>query len=116
MPANVSFDRYETKSRGTVYKIRFDRISMAFLGDNNYIQLFKNTEYVMVKPAQLSPGSKNNTFLVNRNRSQGSVNVGRLVSTGFLHKDLFGKKYKVRKDREGNLYICLMEEIKEGDE
>lgn len=113
MPGLASFDVYETKSRGTVYRLRFDRISTAVLGDCARVQLFRSTDYIMVKPVAASTADNKTTFLLGRNKKCAIINVGRLVTSGFFHKDLFGHKYAVKRDRKGNLYICLNEVVED---
>ena len=113
MPGYCSFDKYETKNRGTVYKLRFDKLSCVTLGDKTHAQLYKSNDYILVKPVHMTAGDARNTFLVSKHKSNAIVNVGRLVTNGFFHKDLFGRKYVVKKDRKGNLYICLNEVVEE---
>lgn len=112
MPGVCSFDYY-AGSKGPVYKIRFDKLSCVTLGDRTHAQLFKSNDYILVKPVPVTAGDSRNTFLVAKHRSNAVINVGRLVSNGFLHDDMFRKKYVVKKDRKGNLYICLNEVVED---
>lgn len=112
MPGVCSFDYYAGR-KGPVYKIRFDRLSCATIGDRTHAQIFKSADYILIKPVSQMAGDERNTFLLSKHGSNAVINVGRLVSSGFLHSDMFRKKYVVKRDKKGNLFVCLKEVVED---
>ena len=110
MPGIASLDIVNNRAKGPMFKIRFNKLAMDVLDGYTHVQMYKAKEYILIKPVVTS--DERGTFLINRHNSTAAINVGRLVSNGFFDRTLFGKKYAVKKDHKGNLYICLGEEIK----
>lgn len=110
MPGIASLDIVNNRAKGPMFKIRFNKLAMDVLDGYTHVQMYKAKEYILIKP--VTTATDRNIYYINRHNSTASINVGRLVSIGFFDRALFGKKYAVKKDRKGNLFICLNEEIK----
>ncbi len=98
------------------YKLRFTTMVSRYLDGVNYVRLYKTGNHLIVEPLTQdwkAEGSKA-AFPVCRESKTGAVMIqltDLVHNERFLRKELFGKRYKVRKDKKGRLYVCLNEEV-----
>ena len=93
------------------YKVRFNALTSRLLDNVSRVKVYANRRYVVFEPT--TEVSKE-TFGVFRDggRNAYCVSLNRLVNQErVLSKERFGKRYKVKKDQKGRIYICLTEEV-----
>ena len=107
-------------NRNTLYRLRFNQVSSVLLGGVDYAYVQKTPKYLVLFPAdeKTDPLKTNNRVHIvhkderNINRPVVEVCLNRIVlHEGLLSSDYFGskKRYKVKRDKHGNVYICLQE-------
>lgn len=103
-----------------LYRIRFTvMVSEKLLKGINYVHLQKTDSYIIVTPLTAEWKTDGNPFSVpvyrNKDRSV-CISLTKLVKhEGFVRKSLFGKRYKVKRDKKGKIYICLKEVVESDD-
>lgn len=94
------------------YQIYLSQSVMEHFNDTGWANVYANTTHVVIKASD-STDPTARRLVPTGHRSGRTVSVNRLVSDGILPKRYFGKRYKVKKDKQGNLYVCLQEPIEQ---
>ena len=92
------------------YRIRFNSVASVLLKDVNWAFLSKTGDYIIVAPYRWQENGTFGIYHDNHNCAWLSANTI-VKQNGSLSKSLFGKRYKVKRDKKGNVYICLNEEV-----
>lgn len=99
----------------TYYRIRFNRTAGKLLDGVRWVVLSKTADgaYIIVSPID---HQENGSLTVTRDTYGFAwLHTTSLVTGGNLPKRLFGKRYKVKRDAKGRIYICLKEVVKDND-
>ena len=93
--------------------IRFNSVCNKYFKGVQYAYINKtsNGDFLVIRPAT----EKNrHTSTVVTDRSGGiKLACDRIIRSGFISDRFFGKRYKVKKDGAGQLYVCLREPLEE---
>jgi hypothetical protein len=101
--------------------IRFNTTAAALLADCEWVTVRKTPSgsHIIVKPIRDPQWKVDLIEYKNKvGRKEGKypeIYVGSFVASGFLPEIIFGKRYKVKKDKNGWIYICLQEPIEKGE-
>lgn len=102
------------------YYLRFSPMCVKSFGSNNRARVMKSTDggYIVIEPYQEYDNRRE--MWTRGVKYQGSavfIYVTGFVNSGFLNAELFGtgKKYKVKKDSKGRIYVCL-NDVYEGED
>lgn len=113
--AFVRFTMSDTNA-SEIYRMRFSKVvSEKMLGGIEFVHLHKTDNYIIVTPiteAWKADGDNSAIPLVRKSDGSVLITLNRLVKReAFLHKGLFGHRYKVKRDRYGRIYVCLNEVV-----
>ena len=101
------------------YRLALNITASEALGGVEWVRLTKTPNFIIIKPLVIVGDPKevvNKTHVCYSRGRYAQMGIMRMVSDGSIRKDLLGKRYKIKKDKEGKLYVCLNEEIKkDGD-
>ena len=102
---------YENTNKSEVYRLYLSTDVMRLIPDVEWVQVMKNSNgYLVLKPVDNgTPGGKH--LLYRQQGRFGQISLNKVVSSGLLPKRFFGKRYKVKRDKGGNIYVCLNEPI-----
>ena len=101
------------------YRLALNITASEALGGTTWVRLTKTPNFIVITPLVIvgDPGEvKNKTHVYYSRGRYAQMGIMRMVSDGSIRKDLLGKRYKIKKDKEGKLYVCLNEEIKKDGE
>lgn len=102
-------------NRYTAFRIRFTTAVAPYLGSANYVYIAKVRDYIVIWPVSADWKAEKNkhAFPVRRHKyGDAVICVTRLVTQeGAIQPEVFGKRYKVKRDKSGKIYICLKEEV-----
>ena len=112
--AYCSFLETDT-DRTNMYRLRFNAIASKAMRDWLGAYISKTQDYVILTPitsaTEMLENKKAFTFYRKR-ENELFITVSALVnSNGYLSKRLFGKRYRIKRDGKGRIYICLNEEV-----
>ncbi len=99
----------------TYYRIRFNRLAGKLLDGTRYVVLSKTVDgnYLVISPID---HAENGSLTVTRDPYGFCwLHITSLVTGGNLPKRLFRKRYKVKRDKAGRIYVCLKEVVKGDD-
>ena len=99
----------------TYYRIRFNRLAGSLLDNVRWVVLSKTADgaYIIVSPID---HQENGSLTVTRDTYGFAwLHITSLVTGGNLPKRLFRKRYKVKRDKAGRIYVCLKEVVKGDD-
>lgn len=106
----------ETRNKtGEWYYLRLNSACAKAFNGATYVHIGKTVDgrFIVIEPI-LDPGAKRtkNTSKVIVEPS-GAIRLActRFVSSRFFPEYIFGKRYRVKKDKAGKIYICLQEEV-----
>lgn len=108
--AYVSFLR----SNGNVYDnyvMRFNQLASVLLDGVEYVTMRKNANYIVLEPAN-NVNQDEKIFHVWHTRGVAMISLARLVRhDGAINQSAFGKRYKVKHDKQNRVYICMNEVV-----
>ena len=100
------------------YYIRLNSTALSLLGEKQWVRIGKTTDnkYIVITP--IDKGRMldmcRKVTLKGMDRSAGYIFVSAWVTNKFFDESWFGKaRYKIKKDRNGSIYICLHERMEE---
>ena len=98
------------------YYIRLNNVAARLLGDKQWVRVGKTTDnkYIVITPVDNGEEMNMCRKVVTRekDRSAAHIFVSAWVTNGFFDASWFGgKRYKIKKDRNGRIYICLNERM-----
>lgn len=110
MAAYVSFMR----SNGNIfdnYLMRFNVVASVLLKDVEYVTMRRNANHIVLEKADRN--AKERTYHVfHHPRGAAMISlVGLVKRDGAIDKSAFGKRYKVKRDKDNRIYICLNEVV-----
>lgn len=110
MAAYVSFMRNNNNAYDN-YLMRFNTVASVLLRDVEYVTMRKNANYIVLEKADKN--AKERTYYVfHHPRGGAMISLAWLVKQdGAISKSAFGKRYKVKRDKENRIYICLNEVV-----
>lgn len=110
-----------TDKKGEIYYIRFPAACRKFLGGAKkcYVLKTDGLKYIIVQPI-INPANEDKpwTHTLSPEKDNGAIRISVTgkVNNGFLPKQIFGTKYKIkRRAKNGSIYICLDEPIQEDE-
>ena len=98
------------------YYIRFNAVCGKMFDGAKFCFVTRTSDlaYIIIKISKTQMTRTKETSAVYRDKSGGTrLPCMRLVQSKLLPERIFGRKYRVKKDSKGNLYICLREPIEE---
>ena len=105
----------DARSHGS-YRLRFSSLVSKMLDGVDYVYLHKDEKrgFILVTPIREKWREDDpSAFHLHTNGNAKYISMNRLLlHEGFLRKEMFGKRYKVKYDRYGRLYIFLNEVVK----
>ena len=106
--AYVSFCK--TGGSNENYRIRFSRLASVLFDGVEWVKISKTMDYIVLTPLQ---AREQYAFHVCRDPYNAAwISFVYLVRReGEVSKTLFGKRYKVKRDKKGRIYICLNEVV-----
>ena len=82
-----------------------------------FISRTEDMGYLIIKVSKTQVTRTKHTSVISRDKSGGTkLACARLVNSGFLPERIFGRRYKVKKDAKGNLYVCLREPLDDDEQ
>ena len=106
----------DTKSNES-YRIRFTAfVTEKMLNGIKYVYLHKTDNHIIVTPLSDEWKAEQNPYAIPIHRidrgKAAAISLNNLVKNErWLPKGFFGKRYKVKRDKKGKIYICLKEEV-----
>ena len=90
------------------YRIRINVLASRLLNGAKYVRILKSEKHIIIEPVKTEVdahrvGWRDGAATISLNRS--------VFHHGFLRPEIFGKRYRVKRDNQGRIYICLQEEI-----
>lgn len=117
----ASLFKNTTERKGDVYYIRFPASCSKFLlgAKKCYVLKTDGLKYIIVQPVT-NPANevKPWTYTLSPEKDNGAIRISVTgkVNSGFLPKHIFCGRYKIkRRAKNGAIYICLEEPIKEDE-
>lgn len=114
MPATANLQMTETNHSAN-YRLCLNVVASAPLKDVEYCQLIKTEKFIIIKPvlyADKDEANEKRLWHVCRSRGRYvNFSLMRWVGDGTIRKAYFRTKYKVKRDKNGWLYVCLNEPI-----
>ena len=98
-----------------IYQVRFNEpCKKSFDGAKFcYVKATDNRKYIVFIPIREVMAEKtamNSRICYERGKAV-RVSLNKYVSNGMIKASAFGKRYKVKKDKRGWIYVCLQEEL-----
>ncbi len=112
MGAYAAMEYYSGKNER--YRIRLNATVVNAFRDVEYFSVLKSKDYIVLRPEKVMDEGRLRFI---KYASKGHVSANNMVQNGFLPRHLFEerKKFKVKKTRSGDIYICLNEEVTKSD-
>lgn len=101
------------------YYIRFNAACGKMFDGARYCFINKtsNMSHLIIRVSKTQTTRTKQTSIISRDKSGGTkLACARLVNSGFLPERIFGRRYKVKKDAKGNLYVCLLEPLDDDEQ
>ena len=101
------------------YYIRFNAACGKMFDGARYCFISRTEDmgYLIIRVSKTQTTRTKHTSVISRDKSGGTkLACARLVNSGFLPERIFGKRYKVKKDKDGNLYVCLREPLDDDEQ
>lgn len=101
------------------YRLALNITASEALGGTTWVRLTKTHNFIVITPLVIvgDPAEVMHKTHVYYSRGKyAQMGIMKMVSDGSIRKDLLGKRYKIKKDKDGKLYVCLNEEIKRDGE
>ena len=106
-------------NRNNVYRIRFNMVTSHLLDGVDYVSVIKTERYLVLTPTDVNEVKNNNVVHILHKNERGYniayINMNRIVMHERIISGSFfglGTRYKIKKDKDGRIYICLAEVIK----
>ena len=112
-----SFIESDGQNSRHTYRIRFNRISSRLFCGCKYVYVRKSKNHIIFTPVhdELDAEGRKGFLPVHYDTVGGAIiSANNAVNQqGFIPSRLFGtgKRYKVKKDKDGRIYICINEVV-----
>ena len=105
---------YENANKTDNYRLYLSADVMRHIPNVEWVKVVKHLDKLVIIPVDADTPDKKH-LLYRQNGRFGQISLNKFVSGGILPKRFFGRRYKIKKDKSGNLYVCLDEPIEGGD-
>lgn len=96
------------------YRVRLNLLASKLLTGCEYVYLKKTPTHLIITPlaAAWKADKKEHATHFSWDGSAAVISLTNLVrQEGIISKDLFGKRYKVKRTKDGEIYVCLTEVV-----
>lgn len=104
-------------SKGNVYDnylMRFNQLASVLLDGVDWVTMRKSDKYIILDTALEDAENPEVYHVWHDPRNAALISLSSLVKKeGAIGKSMFGKRYKVKRDRQGRVYICVKEIVGE---
>ena len=102
---------YENTNKTDNYRMYLSADVMRLIPDVEWVKVYKSAKgYLVIMPVDKDTPEKKH-LLYRQNGRFGQISLNKFVTSGLLPKRYFGYKYKIKRDKAGNLYVCLNEPL-----
>lgn len=101
---------YENTNKSENYRLYLSADVMRLIPDVEWVKMFKHKGHIVIAPVR-DDFPERRHLIYRQDRKFGQISLNRLVTDGTIPKRYFGNKYKVKKDKMRNIYVCLDEPI-----
>ena len=106
-------------NRSDIYRVRFNMVTSHLLDGVDYVSVIKTERYLVLTPTDVLPAKDNNVVHVLHKKERGYEIAYLIMNRIVIHERIIsgsffglGTRYKIKKDKDGRIYICLTEVIK----
>ena len=106
-------------NKTALYSVRFNEpVRKAFDGASFcLVRVTDDGKYIVFIPQSALAEKTATNSQICADRTHGvRISLNKYVSSGLIKRSWFDKRYKVKKDKRGYIYVCLQEEVKPGDD
>lgn len=108
-------------TNGSGSLIRFNVMASTLLEDCDWVSICRTESgsHIVIKPIRLPQWKIDlinyKSKIYRKAGKYPEIKVGSFISSGFFPAAIFNQRYKVKKDKNGWLYICLKEPVEKGE-
>lgn len=110
MPATATLQATNT-DKSVNYRLNLNIVASRVLDGVTYCEVIKTANFIVIKPMADDMKSPFKCTVCRVRGKYVGFSLMRFVGDGTIAKRYFKKKYKVKKDKHGWLYVCLNDEV-----